>query len=275
VTAAPAPARTATAGGPNVWAQSWALSVRAVVRLFRQPTSWIPGSLFPLLLVAVNSSAMARMADIPGVVPPGATFMMFLLPAALIQGVMFGGINGGAELATDIQTGFFDRLVSSPVSRPSILVGRLGGATVFAAFQAVAFQLILWPFGADVRGGIAGRAVLVAVAVVLALAIGSVAAGIAARTGQAEAVQGFFPLVFILLFLSSCFFPTELMTGWYQTVAELNPLTFMADGMRYQVLYGFDAGEAAVALGVAGALAVLGLWFAVTGVQRRIEGGGV
>ncbi len=219
-------ATSSRAGGTSsarvALAQSWALSVRAVVRFARQPTSWIPGTIFPLLLVAVNASAMARVADAPGF-PPNTSFLMFLLPAAIIQGVMFGGINGGAELATDIQTGFFDRLISSPVSRPSILMGRLGGAMAFAAAQAVVFQLLLWPFGADVVGGIPGRIVLVLVAVVLALGFGALAAGVAARTGQAEAVQGFFPLVFITLFLSSCFFPTELMTGWYKTVAELQP----------------------------------------------------
>jgi ABC-2 type transport system permease protein len=261
--------------GSRALAQSWALSVRAVLRLVRQPASWIPGTVFPLLLVAVNASAMADVASLPGVVPPGTTFLMYLLPAAIIQGVMFGGISGGAELATDIQTGFFDRMVSSPVSRTSILVGRLGGATAFAAAQSVLFQLLLWPFGGDVVGGVAGRLVLVFVPVVLALAFGGFAAGVAARSGSVEAVQGFFPLVFISLFLSSCFFPVELMSGWYQTIAEWNPLTFMVDGMRHQVLYGFSWSEAAVSFGVAAVLALLGLWFAVTGIRRRIATGGV
>ncbi len=271
---ATAPVTTDRGSGGHFAAQSWALSVRAVVRLARQPSNWIPGMLFPLLLVAVNSSAMSRVAEIPGVVPPGTTFLMFLLPAAIIQGVMFGGISGGSELATDIQTGFFERLISSPVSRSSILVGRLGGAMAFAAFQAVVFQLLLWPFGADVVGGVPGRIVLVVVPVILALGFGGLAAGIAARTGQAEAVQGFFPVVFISLFLSSCFFPLELMQGWYQTIAEWNPITFMVDGMRYQVLEGFDIGEAAIACGVASVLALLGLWSGVSGVAKRIERGG-
>ncbi|MCP4435666.1 MAG: ABC transporter permease [Actinomycetia bacterium] len=269
-------ASPAQAAKTNAITQSWALSVRAIVRFARQPTSWIPGTIFPLLLVAVNSSAMSRvtMIDSAGF-PPGTNFLMFLLPAAIIQGVMFGGINGGAELATDIQTGFFDRMVSSPVSRSSILIGRLGGAMAFAGAQAVLFQLILWPFGADVVAGIPGRLILVAVAVVLALGFGALAAGVAARSGQAEAVQGFFPLVFITLFLSSCFFPTSLMTGWYRAIAEWNPITFMVDGMRHQVMYGLSWSEAAIALGTAAAICVLGLWFAVTGVRRRIESGGV
>jgi ABC-2 type transport system permease protein len=273
---------TTVVGGPvaavpprrHALSQSWALSVRAVVRFARQPSSWIPGMVFPLLLVAVNASAMARVTELPGVVPEGATFLMYLLPAAIIQGVMFGGINGGAELATDIQTGFFDRLVSSPVSRPSILVGRLAGAMAFAAFQAVVFQAVLWPFGADVEGGIPGRIVLVLVAVALALGFGALAAGVAVRTGQAEAVQGFFPLVFISLFLSSCFFPVAYMQGLYQAIARHNPLTWLVDGMRYQVLYGFDAGEAAQALAVAAGVALLGVWFAVVGLRRRLERGG-
>ena len=267
-------AATHMAPRPNFAVQAWALSVRAVVRFARQPTAWIPGMIFPLLLVAVNSSAMSRVASLPGVVPEGASFLMYLLPAAIIQGVMFGGINGGAELATDIQTGFFDRMISSPVSRPSILVGRLGGAMAFGAFQAVLFQLILWPFGAEVAGGIGGRLVLVVVAVLLSLGFGALAAGVAARTGQSEAVQGFFPLVFITLFLSSCFFPVALMQGWYKAIAEHNPLTWMVDGMRHQVLYGFDLTEALKSAGVAAVIAVLSLWFAAAGVRKRIETGG-
>jgi ABC-2 type transport system permease protein len=267
----PVAAPAAGEGHDHFVRQATALSWRAVVRFARQPSSWIPATIFPLLLVAVNSSAMARVATLPGVIPPGTTFLMYLLPAAIVQGVMFGGINGGSELATDIQTGFFDRLVSSPVSRPAILVGRLGGAMAFGAVQAVFFQAVLWPFGADVEGGIPGRLVLVVVAVLLSLGLGAIAAGLAARTGQAEAVQGFFPLIFILLFLSSAFFPTQLMSGLYQKIAEANPLTWLIDGMRYQVLYGFSWSEAATSIGVCLAICVIGLAFAITQVRRRLR----
>ena len=75
---------------------------------------------------------------------------------------------------------------------------------------------------------------------VLALVIGGFAAMMALRTGSAEAVQNVFPLTFILLFISSAFFPTEAMHGVYQSIAEPNPITWMIDGMRYQVVVGFD-----------------------------------
>lgn len=253
-----------------VTAQTIALSWRAVIRLARQPSTWLPGIAFPLIIVAVNSSAIGRATEIAGF-PPDTSYLQFLLPAAIVQGVLFGSIAGGTELATDIQTGFFDRLMSSPVTRPSILFGRLAGATVFGAFQACLFTLVIWAFGAEIRGGLAAVAVLVAVASLLALGAGGFAAGLAARTGQAEVVQSIFPLVFIMLFLSSCFFPTELMNGWYRTVAEANPLTPMVDGIRHQVIVGFDAGEAATSLVIVGVLSVLGMVFALRQLAYRVR----
>ena len=149
------------------------------------------------------------------------SLLQFLLPASITQSVLFGGLNAGSDTATDIQTGFFDRLLASPVARTSILVGRLMGASVTGAGQAVVFIVVYGIFG--VRGG-RRRArrcsSLVVYAMVLALVIGGFAAMLALRTGSAEAVQNVFPLTFILLFISSAFFPTEAMSGVYQTIAE-------------------------------------------------------
>lgn len=253
---------------PPLLVQTVALSARAVRGFLRQPQLWIPGIIFPLLLAAVNSSSLSRVSLIPGF-PPDTSYLQFLVVSAIVQGVMFGAIASGNELTIDIQNGFFERLLSAPVSRPAILFGRIAGGWVFAAFQAVLFIGILWPFGGTVRGGLPGVLVLVALAVFLATAIGGLAAGLGARTGEPEAVQGFFPLVFILLFMSSAFFPTALMSGWYATIAENNPLTWMIDGARYQVIVGFDLTEAAKALLISGALALLGLWFALAQVRRR------
>jgi ABC-2 type transport system permease protein len=122
----------------------------------------------------------------------------------------------------------------------------------------------------EVQGGAAGVAVIVATAVLLAVAIGALAAAIGLRTGLQEAVNNSFPLIFILLFISSAFVPTGLMKGWYQVVAEHNPLTWIINGMRYQVITGFDAGEAVQAIVVAGALAVVGIVLASLQLRRRL-----
>jgi len=245
------------------------LSRRAVLGLWRQPNVWVFGSIFPLLIAAVQSSAFARSTGLPGF-PEVDSFLQFVLPATIIQVVLFGSINGGTELGLDLESGFFDRLVAAPTARVAILLGRLAGVAVLAVAQTLLYVAIFAAFGATVRGGIPGIATLVVLSVLLSVGIGGLACAIGLRTGSAEAVGNSFPLVFILLFISSAFFPVELMTGWYRSVAERNPLTWMIDGARHQVIVGFDLSEAATAFAVALVIIVGSFWLAVRQLQRRL-----
>jgi ABC-2 type transport system permease protein len=250
--------------------QARALARRSIVGTLRQPQVWMPGLLFPMFIAAVNTSTMGRSTGIPGF-PQVDSLLDFLLPASITQSVLFGGLTAGSDTALDIQTGFFDRLLASPVSRTSILVGRLAGAAVTGAGQAVIFMVVYGLFGVRLAGGLAAGVLLIAYAMVLALVIGGFAAMLALRTGSAEAVQNVFPLTFIGLFISSAFFPTELMTGVYRSVATRNPVTWMVDGMRHQVVVGLDWSEAATSLGVAGGLAVLSVYGANAALHTRLR----
>jgi ABC-2 type transport system permease protein len=84
-------------------------------------------------------------------------------------------------------------------------------------------------------------------------------------------VQNTFPLTFILLFISSAFFPTQLMHGVYRTVAEKNPIPWMVDGLRHQVIVGLDWGEAAVSLGITVVLAVAAIAAANAALRSRLR----
>jgi ABC-2 type transport system permease protein len=250
--------------------QAGALARRSVVGTLRQPQVWLPGLLFPMFIAAVNTSTMGKAVHLPGF-PPVDSLLDFLLPASITQSVLFGGLTAGSDTALDIQTGFFDRLLASPVSRTSILVGRLAGASVTGALQAVVFIVVYGIFGVTIAAGPAGIALLIAYAMVLALVIGGFAALLALRTGSAEAVQNVFPVTFIGLFISSAFFPTEMMTGAYRSIARRNPITWMVDGMRHQVIVGLDWSEAAVSISVAVLLAILAIFGANHALQTRLR----
>lgn len=251
-------------------AQAAILSRRSIVGTLRQPGVWMPGIIFPMFLAAVNTSSMGRaVAFFPE--PRPDSLLDFLLASSITQAVLFGGVAAGADTALDIQTGFFDRLLASPVSRTSILIGRLAGGAVMGVLQASAFIVVYSIFGVRLAGGIGAVVVLLVYAFVLALVIGGFAAMLALRTGQAEAVQNAFPLTFILLFISSAFFPTELMTGVYQSIAERNPITWMINGVRHQVLVGFDLSEAAVSIGTAAVLAALTIAAANAALRARLR----
>ena len=250
-------------------AQTWAMSKRAILALARQPATVIPSLVFPLFFVALGTAAFSRATQLPNF-PKVDSFLDFALAGAIVQGVLFGSINSAAALATDIETGFFDRLLAAPSSRASILVSRLAGAMAYAGVQTCLFVVVLLPFGLSMRAGPVGVLVMIAGGMLTALAVGGVMSAMAIRTGSSEAVQGAFPLLFILLFLSSAFFPRETMHGAYKRVADVNPISHLVEGLRDLTIEGLSWSAVGRTLLISAGLAVAAMTIALRSLRKRI-----
>jgi ABC-2 type transport system permease protein len=215
----------------SIVAQTAAMSKRSTLALWRQPALLVPSIVFPLFFVAIGASAFSRAVAIPGF-PKVDSFLDFALAGSIVQGILFGSTTSATALAVDIELGFFDRLLATPTSRVSILVGRLAGGMAYGGAQTLFFIVVLLPFGLSVKSGVIGVVVMLVGGVLTALAIGALMSAMAIKTGSSEAVQGSFPLLFILLFFSSTFFPRQTMRGAYKTLADYNPLSYLAEGFR-------------------------------------------
>lgn len=249
--------------------QYLALSRRAILDTARQPAAIVPAFLFPLMFLALSAAAFGETTKLPGF-PPVESFMQFAFATTVIQGALFGSIAAGADMATDIEQGFFDRLVASPVARTSILVGRLGGAAALGFVQAWVYMGVAVAFGMTVEGGVFGMVLLSLVATVVSAGIGALSVTFALRTGSNEAVQGTFPLLFVLLFFSSAFFPRTLMEGWFKAVATYNPMSRMIEGARALVIDGVNVADFAWAIGVAAGILTLGTMLATVALRHRL-----
>ena len=158
----------------------------------------------------------------------------------------------------------------SPTTRTGILIGRLAGSAIFGALQAAFFIAVLWPFGGKIESGLIGVAIMVVSGGIVALAIGALMSSVAIRTGSAEAVQGAFPLLFVLLFFSSAFFPRETMTGAYRKIADFNPISHLVEGMRELVLSGYTTSALMKAILIPTAVCIAAILFAQTELRRRL-----
>lgn len=250
--------------------QTLALAKRSTLELFRQPALVIPNLIFPLFFAFLGNSTFGKTTSLPGF-PKVNSYLQFQLAGTITQGVLFGSVTGAAALATDIENGFFDRLLAAPTSRISILFGRIAGSTLFGALGSAVFILVLLPFGADVSAGLPGIIAMIVSGGLIALAVGALMAWVAIKTGSSEAVQGTFPLLFILLFFSSAFFPRETMTGVYKTIAGLNPISHLVEGLRALSLDGFTASATARAILVPLAIAIVALFIANRQLQTRLR----
>ena len=246
-----------------------ALSRRSVINTVRRPTSIVPSIMFPLMFMAMTASALNRSISLPGF-PAVDSFVQFSVSATVVQGVLFGAVSAGSDMASDIEGGFFERLMASPVSRTSIVVGRLAGAAALGFFQALLFLGVV-AFFTDIEGGLQGVLLIGSVAAVLAAGIGSFSVAIGLKTGSSEAVQGTFPLLFASMFLSSAFFPRDLMSGWFKSVATVNPMSHLIEGLRTQVISGVDLGAWASSFAIAAAILFVGVVVALRALSGRLK----
>ena len=115
---------------------------------------------------------------------------------------------------------------------------------------------------------------MVAFVTLSAVAFGGIGAAVALRTGRASVVQGLFPLVFVILFLSSAFFPANLMLEPAATVAEYNPLSFIVDGVRDLIISSLSLEAFAKALGSIALLCTIGVALSALALRRRLSLGG-
>jgi ABC-2 type transport system permease protein len=259
----------ATFSGAGTLNQIGLLAGRSVLHAVRAPAQLVFPIVFPLILLGVNSSGLDAATKLKGF--PTASYLDFALAVPFMQGALFAALNGGQDLARDIQNGFFDRLALTPMSGSALLVGQLGGALFTGIVSAVLYLLTGLAFGAGIVAGVGGALVLLVLAVTICMAFACFGTFVALRAGSGEAVQGFFPLFFVLLFLSSAFFPRDLIQqDWFRTIATYNPVSYMVEGIRSLVITGWDSGALAASFGVAAAAIVLFLALSSRALRTRL-----
>ena len=255
-----------TGQAPGLLEQIGAVAHRSITRTLRQRALLVFPLLFPLILFAINGSSLSAATKIPGF--PTSSYRAFALALPFIQGALFVAVSTGTDLARDIETGFFNRLALTPLRPTALLVGQLGGSLVLACIQCVVYLLVGLATGVAIVSGVGGAFVLLALAILIAFAFGSLGALLALRFGTGEAVQGIFPLLFVTVFLSSSSLPRNLIkVTWFRDVATYNPVSYLIEGIRSLIIKGWDG--QALALGFGFATLFLAITLALAGAAMK------
>jgi len=246
------------------------LARRAMRKTLRQPFQLFPIIFFPIILLAVNASGLRAATRLAGF--PTHSYVSFAIAVAFIQGAMFALINSGTNLAEDIETGFFNRLALTPMRRVALIGGLLVGVAAIGALQSAVYILIGLIAGAHLDAGFAGALVIIVLGALTTVAFGALGCAAALRTGSGEAVQGLFPLFFVFIFLSSSNLPRNLLgTGWFHTVANWNPISYLIEAFRSLFIFGWDPAALWRGFAVAIGLMILGLLAVAVTMRGRLQ----
>jgi ABC-2 type transport system permease protein len=247
-----------------------ALGRRALSVQFRRAQLLMPTFVLPLVLLAVIASGTSASQGLRGF-PDVESYLAFVVPGTIIQGTILAGLTAGIAMASDIEFGFFDRLLAAPVHRTSLVLGRLFGTFALSLLQTTFFLVVALLFGASFPGGVLGAIGTIALASITAVGMGGLSAAIALRTGSLSLLQSLFPFMFVMLFTAPAFFPQDLLVEVLRDASVYNPLTYVVEGVRG--LLGGDAalGDPLAGLAAAVSLALVTTVVATLALKQRLR----
>jgi ABC-2 type transport system permease protein len=243
------------------------IALRALRAIPREPEAVVPALVIPVFFFVINIGALERVAE-QGLV---SDFKAFQLPVAIIFAVT--GISRAGALVTDIQNGYFDRLLMTPIRRLSLLLGLM--VADFALVVALSVPVLVLGFAVGVRfeTGLAGALLFLLMAGLWGLAFTGFPYAIALKTGNPAAVNTSFILFFPFAFLTTSFLPREALTGWLSAIAGWNPVTYLLAGMRSLLFGGWDGAELAKGFGAIAGVGLVSMTLAFAALRGRLKAG--
>jgi ABC-2 type transport system permease protein len=192
------------------------------------------------------------------------------MPTAILLGVT--GVSRAPSLVLDIQNGYLDRLLMTPIRRLAILLGHMVADVTVAVCLTLPILALGFIMGVRFETGVLGFFAFILLAALWSLAFSGFGYAIALKTGNPAAVNSSFLLFFPFLFLTSSYVPRNQLSGWLDTVAGFNPVTYLLEALRSLVSEGWewaDLGKAAIAIAVLGSISMSLCFGALRGRIKR------
>jgi ABC-2 type transport system permease protein len=235
---------------------AWALTVRDLLRLRRQPLFIAVVLVQPAIWLLLFGELFQRVADLPGF--QGGDYQQYLAPGVLVMTAFFSSGWNGINTIEDLERGVTDRLLVTPARRWPLIVGRLGQNAVQGLIQSVVIVLMALAIGVSFDGGVFGVAALALAAVLLGTAFAALSNALALVARREETLIGAVTFLQLpLTFLSTAFMPQDLMPDWVATAADYNPVNWAITAGREAVEGGTDWGAVAGDCGLLAAFALL------------------
>jgi ABC-2 type transport system permease protein len=239
---------------------------RAMRAVPRDLPAVIPPMLIAFFFFIVNIATLKNLTE--GSIA-GFDYTAFQMPTAILLGVT--GVSRAPALVLDVQDGYLDRLLLTPVSRLSILLGHMIADVAVAAALTVPILTLGFVLGVRFESGVLGVLGFMLFAAAWSLAFAGFGYAIALKTGNPAAVQSSFLLFFPFLFLTTSYVPRSQLTPWLDKVAACNPVTYILEGLRSLAMAGWQWDVLAKALIAIAAVAAVSMSMCFGALRGRVK----
>ncbi|SDD82584.1 ABC transporter permease [Nocardioides lianchengensis] len=209
---------------PTLVTDTWNVMTRELKPVFREPASVLFAMVQPLVFLALFAPLLPDTGD--------GSALQWFVPGIVAMTTLMGASFTGANLLQEMVTGSHERLLVSPLSRTSLLVGRALKEIVPMLMQTAIIIAVCTPFSFDLHLG----GVLLAMVIMAAFSVGIGALSFALALVSRGQDWLFWTvqqtLVFPLLLLAGVLLPLDGAPGWLRFLSDLNPLTYVVEAVR-------------------------------------------
>jgi ABC-2 type transport system permease protein len=256
-----------SSNGTSFPVQVFLLAVRSLTTLLRTPEALLPPLAISIFFLVIYQSTLGKASSfIPGI---GGSYLGFILPLSIVSGSLAGSGVAAQNLVRDIERGYFDKLLLTPVKRAALLLAPILAGAIILGVQSTIVVLVGLLLGLNPATGFLGLLTVIGLGVLLGVGFAGFTVSAALGSGSAAATQGASFLFFPLTFLAPTFVPLALLSGWLAVAAKLNPITYVLEAMRSLLNTGWDA--QAIGISILACLILATAMYALAAFALRVR----
>jgi ABC-2 type transport system permease protein len=209
---------------------TYTMWLREVLRYKRNWRYLIFQFIFPLIIIVIIGFGLGNIVSLG----KNLTYIDFLSSGFLVFMIANGALGGGFNLIEERNNGFLKEVIVAPISRASIILGKIAGRITLGTLQVIFLVLVLSTMANLGLGMFHITLLSLILMTVLFVCIGVILASYFQEAEVYRTLQGL--IIFPLMFISGIFFPIDKLPAWLKWIAFVNPVTYAVDLFRYSVL---------------------------------------
>jgi ABC-2 type transport system permease protein len=227
--------------------------LRWMKKLYRNPILLFFSLFQPIIFLLLFTQLFGRFGLLLG-----TNYTLFATAGIVLQNAFSSAFQSGTAVVDDIKSGFLTKVLATPASRASILLGRLLSDAFRVFAQTLIILLLAYGLGVFPVTGIIGYILILITVAFFGLAWSGISLALGLRTKSAETVFGIAgTLTFPLLFMSTALVSQNFMPEWMQNVSAYNPISFAVNAIRDLIMNGYVWASFSEAYGVITLIAIL------------------
>ena len=246
-------------GGIKLLSDTRHLFVRSLKKLLRNPILLFFSLFQPIIFIVLFTQLFSSFGPLLPAAARG-DYTKFAVAGIVLQNGFSSAFQSGTSMVDDLRSGFLVKMLSTPVSRTAILLGRISTDMFRMVVQSSIIFFLAFLLGAYPDTGIPGYLLILATIAFFGLAWSGISLSIGLKTKSAETVFGIAgTLTFPLLFMSTALVPADRLPKWMATVSQYNPISITVEAIRATMINGWVTNPAATVLTAFGVIALIGV----------------